>query len=87
MRRPSAHRPCPSDEIAETQGRAHQVPPPPCELPVPLVWINEPGRVFVARRGRSELTTTILTEGQIRDLVEKMLKTTGRRVDVSTPFA
>jgi pilus assembly protein CpaF len=50
-------------------------------------WINEPGRVFVARRGRSELTTTILTEGQIRDLVEKMLKTTGRRVDVSAPFA
>ena len=26
------------------------------------VWINEPGRVFVARRGRSELTTTVLSE-------------------------
>lgn len=26
------------------------------------IWINEPGRVFVARRGRSELTNTILTE-------------------------
>ena len=50
------------------------------------IWINEPGRVFVARRGRSELTTTILSEGQVRDLVEKMLKTTGRRVDLSTPF-
>ncbi|MDP9102365.1 MAG: Flp pilus assembly complex ATPase component TadA, partial [Actinomycetota bacterium] len=50
------------------------------------VWINDPGRVFVARRGRSELTTTILTEAQVRDLVEKMLKTTGRRVDLSTPF-
>jgi pilus assembly protein CpaF len=50
------------------------------------VWINEPGRVFVARRGRSELTTTILGETQVRDLVEKMLKTTGRRVDLSTPF-
>src|SRR4051812_16949422 len=24
------------------------------------IWINEPGRVFVARRGRSELTTLIL---------------------------
>ena len=24
------------------------------------IWINEPGRVFVARRGRRELTTTIL---------------------------
>ena len=51
------------------------------------VWINEPGRVFVARRGRSELTTTILDDGQVRDLVERMLKTTGRRVDLSTPFA
>ena len=50
------------------------------------IWINEPGRVFVARHGRSELTTTILDEGQLRDLVEKMLKTTGRRVDLSTPF-
>ncbi len=50
------------------------------------VWINGPGRVFVARHGRSELTTTILTEQQVRDLVERMLKTTGRRVDLSTPF-
>jgi pilus assembly protein CpaF len=37
-------------------------------------------------RGRSELTTTILDDGQVRDLVEKMLKSTGRRVDLSTPF-
>jgi pilus assembly protein CpaF len=50
------------------------------------IWINEPGRVFVARRGRSELTTTILTDGQVRDLVERMLKSSGRRVDLSTPF-
>lgn len=50
------------------------------------IWINGPGRVFVAKRGRSELTTTILEENQVRDLVEKMLKTTGRRVDLSTPF-
>jgi pilus assembly protein CpaF len=50
------------------------------------IWINEPGRVFVARRGRSELTTTILTEGQVRDLVEKMLKSSGRRIDMSSPF-
>ncbi len=41
--------------------------------------------MFVARRGRSELTTAILSEGQVRELVEKMLKSTGRRVDLSTP--
>jgi pilus assembly protein CpaF len=50
------------------------------------IWINEPGRVFVARRGHSELTTTILSFGEVRDLVEKMLKSSGRRVDLSTPF-
>jgi pilus assembly protein CpaF len=50
------------------------------------VWINEPGKVFVARRGANELTTTLLTTGQVRDLVERMLKTSGRRVDLSSPF-
>jgi len=50
------------------------------------IWINEPGRVFIARRGRSELTTTILSAAEVRDLVEKMLKSSGRRVDLSTPF-
>jgi pilus assembly protein CpaF len=50
------------------------------------IWINEPGRVFIAREGRSELTNTILTAGQVRELVERMLKSSGRRVDLSTPF-
>ncbi|MBK9740801.1 MAG: CpaF family protein [Actinobacteria bacterium] len=55
----------------------------------PLVeelWINEPGRVFVAREGRSELTTVVLNEGQVRDLVERMLRRSGRRLDLSSPF-
>jgi pilus assembly protein CpaF len=50
------------------------------------IWVNEPGRVFVARRGRSELTTTILGAGELADLVERMLRTSGRRIDMSTPF-
>ncbi len=50
------------------------------------VWINEPGRVFVARRGRSELTTTVLSAAEIGELVERMLRSSGRRLDVSTPF-
>lgn len=50
------------------------------------VWINEPGRVFIARAGRSELTTTILTADQVADLVERMLRTSGRRIDLSSPF-
>lgn len=50
------------------------------------VWINEPAKVFIARRGRTELTPTLLTGQQVRDLVERMLQTSGRRVDLSTPF-
>jgi pilus assembly protein CpaF len=50
------------------------------------MWVNGPGRVFAARRGKSELTTAILSDGQLQDLVERMLKHTGRRVDLSTPF-
>ena len=50
------------------------------------IWVNEPGRVFVARRGRSELTTTILGPSQLADLVERMLRTSGRRIDMSQPF-
>jgi pilus assembly protein CpaF len=50
------------------------------------IWINEPGRVFIARHGRSELTTIILTAEQVADLVERMLRPTGRRIDLSTPF-
>lgn len=50
------------------------------------IWINEPGKVFVARHGRSELTTTVLTATELRDLVERMLRPSGRRLDVSEPF-
>lgn len=50
------------------------------------IWVNHPGQVFIARNGRSELTTTVLTSGEIRDLVERMLKPSGRRLDLSSPF-
>jgi pilus assembly protein CpaF len=50
------------------------------------IWINDPSRVFVARAGRHELTSTILSAGQVQELVERMLKTSGRRVDLSQPF-
>ncbi|MBZ5737524.1 CpaF family protein [Nocardioides mangrovi] len=50
------------------------------------VWINDPSRVFVARNGRHELTTLVLTTAQVQELVERMLKSSGRRIDVSQPF-
>ncbi|MDR1999322.1 MAG: Flp pilus assembly complex ATPase component TadA, partial [Frankiaceae bacterium] len=50
------------------------------------IWINEPGRVFAARHGRSELTTILLRPGEIEELVERMLRPSGRRIDLSSPF-
>ena len=50
------------------------------------IWINDPSRVFAARNGRHELTNVLLTKGQVDELVERMLKSSGRRVDVSRPF-
>ncbi|WP_068256230.1 CpaF family protein [Janibacter corallicola] len=50
------------------------------------IWINSPSQVFIARDGVAELTPTVLSEEQVRDLVEKMLKPSGRRIDLSTPF-
>lgn len=50
------------------------------------IWINAPTRVFVARGGVQELTPVVLTEQEVRDLVERMLVSSGRRVDLSSPF-
>lgn len=50
------------------------------------IWVNRPNAVFVAKSGRSELTSITLSASRIRDLVERMLKSSGRRLDLSTPF-
>src|SRR5690349_1579511 len=50
------------------------------------VWINDPSRVFVARNGRHELTTLMLSAAQVEELVERMLKSSGRRIDISQPY-
>jgi pilus assembly protein CpaF len=50
------------------------------------IWINGPTKVFVARNGIPEQTAIELTDSAVRDLVERMLQSTGRRVDLSSPF-
>ena len=50
------------------------------------IWINAPSRVFIARAGMSELTSLVLTDREVRELVERMLRVSGRRLDLSTPF-
>lgn len=50
------------------------------------IWINAPDAIFCSRDGRSELTTIVLTDQQVREVVEKMLRASGRRLDLSSPF-
>jgi len=50
------------------------------------IWINTPERIFVARNGRSELTVLLLSAEQVRNLVERLLLWSGRRLDLSVPF-
>ncbi|NWN89722.1 MAG: CpaF family protein [Micrococcaceae bacterium] len=50
------------------------------------IWINSPSQIFCARSGVTELTNISLSTQEVADLVEKMLKSSGRRLDLSTPF-
>ncbi|MQB00422.1 MAG: CpaF family protein [Actinobacteria bacterium] len=50
------------------------------------IWINSPGRVFCAKEERHVLTNIVLDASEVRDLVERMLRTSGRRLDLSSPF-
>lgn len=50
------------------------------------IWVNGTGHVHVARGGVAERTGLRLADAMVRDLVERMLQTTGRRVDISQPF-
>ncbi|WP_375544218.1 CpaF family protein [Pseudoclavibacter albus] len=50
------------------------------------IWVNAPSRVFVGRGGVAELTPTVIPEHELRDLIERMLQSSGRRIDLSSPF-
>ncbi|WP_431071736.1 CpaF family protein [Microbacterium phyllosphaerae] len=50
------------------------------------IWLNGPESIHVARGGVSQRLALRLSDAQLRDLVERMLQSTGRRVDISQPF-
>lgn len=50
------------------------------------IWINGPGRIFCAQAGRHLLTNVSLDDDELRSLVERMLRASGRRLDLSSPF-
>nr|WP_239543672.1 ATPase, T2SS/T4P/T4SS family [Glutamicibacter nicotianae] len=50
------------------------------------IWVNSPHQIFCARGGQSELTHIRMESAEIAALVERMLKSSGRRLDLSQPF-
>ncbi|MBC7463863.1 MAG: CpaF family protein [Actinobacteria bacterium] len=50
------------------------------------IWINSPERIFIARAGQNELTNLVLTTDEVRNIVERALMWSGRRLDLSHPF-
>ena len=50
------------------------------------IWINSPERIFIARGGKSELTNLVLTAPDVRQLIDRILMWSGRRIDLSSPF-
>ena len=88
-RRGGAGRPTSTSVVGELVARVSGFGPLQPFLDDPAVeeiWINDPSRVFVARNGRHELTNLMLTTAQVQELVERMLKSSGRRIDISRPF-
>ena len=50
------------------------------------IWINSPERIFIARRGKNELTNLFLSGEDVKNIVERALMWSGRRLDLSHPF-
>jgi len=50
------------------------------------IWINQPNEIYIARAGIAERIFLPLSENEIKSLVERMLRHSGRRLDRANPF-
>jgi pilus assembly protein CpaF len=50
------------------------------------IWINSPQRIYIARKGKSELTNLVLTTAQLQAIMDRILMWCGRRIDLAHPF-
>lgn len=50
------------------------------------IWINQPNELFISKSGVTERIFLRLTEQEIKALVERMLRHSGRRLDRANPF-
>ena len=63
-----------------------QLAPLMADIEIEEIWINSPSRIFIARKGISELTNINMTTEEVRSLIERLLVWSGRRLDLSHPF-
>ncbi len=70
-------------ENAELLG---ELEPLMADVTVEEIWINSPTRIYVAREGRPELTSIVMSTQRVQELVERLLLHSHRRVDLSHPF-
>jgi pilus assembly protein CpaF len=50
------------------------------------IWVNGDSKVFAARAGVARLEPIKFSQGELSMIVERMLRSTGRRLDRSSPF-
>ena len=50
------------------------------------IWLNDEQQVFIARAGISECLKIAINTDELRVIIERMLRPTGRRLDRSSPF-
>jgi pilus assembly protein CpaF len=50
------------------------------------IWVNGPNQVFFARLGKTYCLPLSIDQQDLRVIVERMLRSTGRRLDRSSPF-
>lgn len=50
------------------------------------IWVNGPNEVFIAKKGISSSLPISIDSGELKVIVERMLRSTGRRLDRSSPF-
>ena len=75
-----------SDVLAQVGGGFGVLQPYLDDPEIEEIWLNGPDNAFIARDGVAERIDVQLTAAGLRDLVERMLHSTGRRVDFSQPF-
>lgn len=50
------------------------------------VWINQPGKIWFAKSGQHFSDSVPFTSEELSTLVERMIRSSGRRLDRATPF-